>query len=386
MATMIGDRRPRVRAATQDPLAVRVYSWVVTAVFVSASIIGWRRSAVTTMENVDELIALHPRSDGCGLPPRSALARDVIFCFAPCPPSSRNESLPPWQAAAVAFVGSMDVQEIRRGVPFSRMVFNRSEIGLSVMAASAGFHALAGDSVSWPSVLVPSLVALAVDAAVNAVLVAWPVAKLHAVSTGDVVRRMFGPRYGESLLRYVGVGLMAPLIAIVWLTTGAYGLAAFLIPLGLAWSSYVEAERLRRASVQIETKNQSLMLALEAIASERRDERLVLAGELHDSVLPAMFKVQLMGQVMRQDLAEGKLLDLEDDLPPLNEAISEAQIRVRGVTGGLRESSVGPGGLASALKSLAGDLEAVSSTRFELGSRRSRGDRYGPARCLPRRA
>jgi len=235
-----------------------------------------------------------------------------------------------------------------------------------VMAASAAFHALAGDAVSWPSVLVPSLVALAVDAAVNAALVAWPVAKLHAVSTGDVVRRMFGPRYGESLLRYVGVGLMAPLIAVVWLTTGAYGLAAFLIPLGLAWSSYVEAERLSKASERIETKNQSLLLALDEIAAERRDERLVLAGELHDSVLPAMFKVQLMGQVMRQDLAEGKLLDLEDDLPPLNEAISEAQVRVRGVTGGLRESSVGPGGLASALKSLASDLETVSSTRFDL--------------------
>src|SRR5262249_29177373 len=94
--------------------------------------------------------------------------------------------------------------------------------------------------------------------------------------------------------------------------------------------------------------------------------RLVLAGELHDSVLPAMFKVQLMGQVMRQDLAEGKLLDLEDDLPPLNEAISEAQVRVRGVTGGLRGSAVGPGGLASSLRSLAHELEAASSTRFDL--------------------
>ena len=309
MATMVGARPTGAGRRRRIPSAVRVYSS------------GCHRSLCFRVDNRLASICchddgerrrvdrLHARSDGCGLPPRSALARDVILCFPPCPPSSRND-LPPWQAAAVAFVGSMDVQEIRRGVPFSRMVFNRSEIGLSVMAASAGFHALAGDSVSWPSVLVPSLVALAIDAAVNAALVAWPVAKLHAVSTGDVVRRMFGPRYGESLLRYVGVGLMAPLIAVVWLTAGAYGLAAFLIPLGLAWSSYVEAERLRRPPAQIETKNQSLMLALEEIASERRDERLVLAGELHDSVLPAMFKVQLMGQVMRQDLAEGKLLDL----------------------------------------------------------------------------
>ena len=224
---MVGDRRPRVRVATPDSLAVRVYSWVVTAVFVSASVIGWRRSAVTTMENVDELIAFTLAAMAADFL-RVRLWREMSFSVSLPVLLAAGMILPPWQAAAVAFLGSMDVQEIRRGVPFSRMVFNRSEIGLSVMAASAGFHALVGDSVSWPSVLVPSLVALAIDAAVNAALVAWPVAKLHAVSTSDVVRRMFGPRYGESLLRYVGVGLMAPLIAAVWLTAGAYGLAAFL--------------------------------------------------------------------------------------------------------------------------------------------------------------
>ena len=44
---------------------------------------------------------------------------------------------------------------------------------------------------------------------------------------------------------------------------------------------------------------------------------MVVAGELHDEVLPPLFKVHLMGQVLRQDLDSGQLLNLDCDLPEL---------------------------------------------------------------------
>jgi signal transduction histidine kinase len=176
---------------------------------------------------------------------------------------------------------------------------------------------------------------------------------------------MFGPNL-TYFIRYVGIGLMAPLIATIWIYSGAFGLAAFFFPLALAWSAYRQAEKLAEVGGRLEDKNRSLLVALEQVASERRDERLALAGELHDQVLPALFKVDLMAQVLRQDLADGRLLELEEDLPPLSEAAAAAAHATRELTNDLRESSLGPGGLAAALRSIAGELESASATRFDL--------------------
>ncbi len=201
---------------------------------------------------------------------RVRLWREIHFRFPSLSSCSRNV-LPPWQAAAVAFLGSMDVQEIRRGVPFSRMVFNRSEIGLSVMAASAWFHALVGDSVELALGTCAVARRSRYFAAVNAALVAWPVAKIHAVSTGDSCGECSVRRYGRAMLRYVGVGLMAPLIAVVWLTAGgirAGGISSS--PLGLAWASY-SRRTATAAAGQIETKNESLIRrTTESVARKAR--------------------------------------------------------------------------------------------------------------------
>ena len=72
------------------------------------------------------------------------------------------------------------------------------------------------------------------------------------------------------------------------------------------------------------------MQATDSLANERRDERQVLAGELHDEVLP-LFKVHLMGQVLRQDLDSGRQI-----LPELLTATEMAQSAIRDVVRGLR--------------------------------------------------
>ena len=43
--------------------------------------------------------------------------------------------------------------------------------------------------------------------------------------------------------------------------------------------------------------------------------------------LATLFKVRLMGQVLRQDLSTGRLLDLDVDLPELLSATESAQAR-----------------------------------------------------------
>ena len=93
---------------------------------------------------------------------------------------------------------------------------------------------------------------------------------------------------------------------------------------------------------------------------------MVLAGELHDEVLPPLFKVHLMGQVLKQDLSSGRLLDLDEDLPQLIEATEAAQSAIRDLLGDLRRSPLGAGGLVPTLRLLADQLEGMGSPRILL--------------------
>lgn len=93
---------------------------------------------------------------------------------------------------------------------------------------------------------------------------------------------------------------------------------------------------------------------------------MVLAGELHDEVLPPLFKVHLMGQVLRQDLNQGRLLDLDEDLPELLEATQAAQAVVRNLVRNLRGSSLGPGGLVPSLDLTVRQIEAAGAAPIRL--------------------
>ena len=93
-----------------------------------------------------------------------------------------------------------------------------------------------------------------------------------------------------------------------------------------------------------------------------------VAGELHDEVLPPLFKVHLMGQVLRRDLDSGRLLSLDEDLPELLLATDAAQAAIRSLVGDLRRSPLGPGGLVPTLRLLVQQLETETSARVELST------------------
>jgi signal transduction histidine kinase len=192
------------------------------------------------------------------------------------------------------------------------------------------------------------------------------VAQLQGKKVTRVLGVMFGPRVWDSLLRYVAVGLMAPLIATLWLVAGVWGLLAFLLPIGLAWSAAAKSRALDLASERLEQKDDAIAQSLSQMSSERRQERLALAGDLHDDVLPALFKVDLLGKVIQRDLDSGRLLQLEEDVRELAESVRSAQLSVRQVVGSLRDSPIGPSGLPGAIEACAKSLETASTVRFSL--------------------
>ncbi len=282
-----------------DPPEVRVYSGAICLLFLACIAIG---IALTGLPSTEVRIAALAFT-------LAALAADLLMVR-----FSRQLSftlslpivlagamiLPPVTAALVGFLSTADVSDLRGRLPFLRALFNRAQIGLSTLVASLVFHSFDTPATEWPAVIIPATAAVFVDAAVNTAFVVWPVARLQNMARAEVLTEMFGPRPRESIVRYVSIGLMAPIIATLWVAAGVWGLLTFLVPVGLAWSASSSAKRLEKASKQLDSKNDALTRSMGQMADERRDERLALSGELHDEVLPALFKVQLMGQAHQE--------------------------------------------------------------------------------------
>ena len=250
----------------------------------------------------------------------------------------------PAEAALVAFLGALDPREFKGEVSADHAIYNRSQIAISVLLASNAFHVLNGDFSVWPGVLGPFAVALAVDFVANTLLVMIPVGILQRMSPWHVLVQTHGDEPLKHITGYVCVGSLAVLLATIYDVAGIYGLMVCCVPLVIAQQMFLHVRRLSDATRKIEAKDRTLLTTVERVVEERRDERLAVAGELHDEVLPPLFKVHLMGQVLRQDLISGRLLDLDDDLPELLAATEAAQAAIRELVGDLRRSPLGAGG------------------------------------------
>jgi signal transduction histidine kinase len=273
---------------------------------------------------------------------------------------------PPAFAAIVAFAGCFDPMEIHRESSFSRAVFNRSQVALATTAAALVFYVGNVNAAAWPAVALWSLMALAADFAVNAACVVPTIVLRDRVSPLMAVRHLFGSAPTDSTILYVSMGLVAPLIAAIFLAAGGWGLLFCLVPLALARGGLVRAERLHEAKERVATKDEALRRTTESVNEERRDERVALAGELHDEVLPPLFKVHLMGQVLKEDLDAGRLLDLDADLPELLAATAASQAAIRQVVDQLRRSSLGPEGLVGTIRLLAEHLQSNGAPPMDL--------------------
>jgi signal transduction histidine kinase len=77
-----------------------------------------------------------------------------------------------------------------------------------------------------------------------------------------------------------------------------------------------------------------------------------------------------MGQVLRQDLAKGRLFELDEDLPELLAATEEAQRAIRDLMADATKSPIGASGLVPTLQLLVeGTNNAEGAPRVELDAR-----------------
>ncbi|HET6714428.1 MAG TPA: ATP-binding protein [Actinomycetota bacterium] len=272
----------------------------------------------------------------------------------------------PGVGGAIALVSYVDPREWRHEISISRAICNRGQTALSVIGGSLAFMAVGGQLGIWPGSLLAGLLALATDISINYVLVALMTSVRTGVSVSTALSQLQLGSTRLFALMYLSYGLMSVLLAEATAGMGLRGFVAFVVPLALAKGVFEQSRQVLLLRRDSDRKSKALMQATDSLANERRDERQVLAGELHDEVLPPLFKVHLMGQVLRQDLDSGRLLSLDEDLPELLTATEMAQSAIRDVVRGLRGAKLGPGGLASSLRLVAQRLESAGSPRFAL--------------------
>jgi len=266
----------------------------------------------------------------------------------------------------IAFLGCLDPAELKGKRSIERLLFNRSQIAAAAGAACFVMHLGGPTALEWPAVVGTALAGLITDCIVNVGFVATSTVLSGRDSWGAALKGMWGAEPTAYLLLYVSMALIAPLLGLIYVTWGAWALlscTAVLIPFRLA---FARIENLGVTLDVVRLREAALKKAYASAELERRDERLVLAGDLHDEVLPALFKVHLMGEVLKQDLASGRLLDLDEDLPELLEATNAAQLAVRSVVGDLRLKRSGPRGIVNAIRSCADQQEGDGKPRFTL--------------------
>jgi len=353
------DQTPRA-----EPMPVRFLEWLAFAGIGALTVLEVVRLGPTLRSDLPELAAW--------------LTLVVVSDILPVPLTENLSlalSLPVLMAAgmlypapivgALALLGSTDLREIRGGVTLAHGLYNRSQIALSSMTGSMVFHRLSGNLADWPAVLLVAMLALTADILVNTLMVA--LASWLSSSGGPVaiVRRIWGRRLSFTC-SYISFGLVAVLLAVVHQVAGVWGLLAFFIPIVLACQAFRDARHAEVMTGRVSEKTMMLRVITERIADERRDERLAVAAGLHDELLPPLYKVHLLGQVVRHDLASGQLLALEEDVPDLLRAATHASDAMRLLIRGLRHSALGPTGLLDTLKLLVRELESQTTARLHL--------------------
>ena len=309
-ATTVSPRQLPRRSRTPGPMSPALWLLVLAAIALSISLItiglwgaqstlaaaGWMLVAwVGVVAVVGAASVTSESGSQLGLDMPLLLAAGFIFG--------------PGIGGAIAFLAYVDVREFRGEIGIIRALYNRAQTALSVIMASLLFKLVGGEIGAWPQVILASSLAVAADCLVNYSLVV-AVRVLHdGVSFRDAVSGLRLGRPAAFALTYLSYGLLGLILAEIFLQVGVWGLAAFVMPAVLARQAFEQSRRLEIANDELKVQSSAFHEVSSRVADERRDERLAVAADLHDEVLPPLYNVHLMGQVLRQDLAAGRLLE-----------------------------------------------------------------------------
>jgi signal transduction histidine kinase len=266
----------------------------------------------------------------------------------------------------IAFIGCLDPRELQGKSSVERILFNRAQISLAAAAASLVMHSVTRSAAGFPAVLIVFALGLLADSLINVALVVVSTVLSGRACWREAISGLWGAEPSASIGLYLSMCFVAPVIYLIYTEWGPWALiacVAVMMPFRVALS---RIERLGTTLGVLRVREAALADAEKSVREQRLEERLFLAGDLHDEVLPALYRVHLMGEVLKQDLASGRLLELDDDLPELLEATNAAQRAARRFVGELRTAKDAIRSLPRAIRSCADQLDREGKPRIDL--------------------
>jgi two-component system, NarL family, sensor histidine kinase DegS len=100
------------------------------------------------------------------------------------------------------------------------------------------------------------------------------------------------------------------------------------------------------------------------MAEERHDERMQIAGYLHDDLAQVLFRMSLHIDIGQKHLQKGNIDDLRTELDSIRTSRDRTMELIRSLIKDLRQSPLGRAGLAEAIASFCADAERTSDARF----------------------
>jgi signal transduction histidine kinase len=272
---------------------------------------------------------------------------------------------PPGVASLVAFLGSSDPRELRRQVRPLRALFNRTQLALSLLAASATFHALGGTVSSWSRTLLLAVpLSVLVFYICNLTLVATVLALEFGVSVPTIFRKTPVGRPWEFLVSYLGLGLLGATLARLYLEVGWWAVAAFVMPLLLARQMFFRTRALEQAAKELQDREIVLRALSNRMAEERQDERKAIAGYLHDDLAQVLYRMALHVDISEKHLERGDVSKARDEIAAIRVSRNRSMELIRALIRDLHRSPLGRAGLSEALVSYAHETERDTGVRI----------------------
>ena len=270
----------------------------------------------------------------------------------------------PGAAALVAFVGSCDPRELKGEINPLRTLFNRSQVALAVLAASATFHSLSSAAEPLVRMIPAALLATVVDYAISIGVVSVAAGLIYRLGPASVLRQL--SRGQEFLISYIGLGLVGTVLAKLYSIeeVGLWSVVVVLAPLLFARQMFIRSQALEEAHKELQEREQVLRTLSNAMAEERADERLQIAGYLHDDLAQVLFRLSIQVDVARKLMDKGELQQVTEQLEKIRDSKQETSDRIRALIRDLHRSPLGAKGLSEALESFTDEMGRDSGVRF----------------------
>lgn len=274
----------------------------------------------------------------------------------------------PLVASTIVYVGYFDIAELRgKRAPLTAL-FNRGQVSIAVLAGSLVFHAYAGapaaaPSTRWYHLVVGGLLLSITTYILNVVFVTSYMHLVYGVELRTVLAQLRVGGFSEFLLSYVGLGFLGLVTVRLYQAVGLWSVFTFMLPLVFARQMFFRSMALEEAGKELKDREQVLRELSNRMAEERQDERMQIAGYLHDDLAQMLFRLNLQIEMAKKRLTRGDLTGVGRDLESLSGTKDQTSDMIRALIRDLHRSPIGRAGLAEAISSFAQDMSRGSSTR-----------------------